>query len=489
MNDYFLFIKRVGLIGIVRLFAQAQSLILVPILAKSLGASGYGIWAQIGVTIALVMPFVMLGLPSAMVRFLSEKKDKKEFSQGFFMVISIIFLAGIIAASLLFLLSKFISISLFRDVSITPFLQLASLIIIFEALNTVTLESFRILGQIKKYSLLVISQICLEVVSVGFLVLSGFGLRGVIIGFLMAKIITFLISLLTLISRIGFALPNFSLLRPHLIFGLPLIPESLFLFFIESSDRYVVGFFKGAASVGIYSVAYGLGVIPAIFMSPISYILSPTVFKFYREGELGKVKNLLSYSLKYFLLLAIPSTFGLFILSKPLLIVLTTPEFVSINSAFIVLLLSLSMIFEGVRAIFGITLMIFKKTGILAKAVFIAGTLNIVLNIIFIPYFGIIAAAATTLFAYIVLGGMYFYTSREYLKFNINPSFVIRSILSSIIMVVAIYVLNPLGIIKILLAIGVGVIVYFLILFLLKGIGRKEVEIIKSVLFNKAQKD
>jgi len=44
------------------------------------------------------------------------------------------------------------------------------------------------------------------------------------------------------------------------------------------------------------------------------------------------MKTYLAYSLKYFLLFAIPSLFGLCILSKQLLLIMTRPEFVAQGS-------------------------------------------------------------------------------------------------------------------------------------------------------------
>ena len=44
-------------------------------------------------------------------------------------------------------------------------------------------------------------------------------------------------------SYAGFAKPDFLLLKPYLLFGLPLIPITLARFVIDISDRYVIGFF------------------------------------------------------------------------------------------------------------------------------------------------------------------------------------------------------------------------------------------------------
>jgi len=66
MTEYKLFAQRVGLVGITNAIVSLRGLILIPILTKTLGASGYGMWAQIIVTISLITPIAMLGLPSAM---------------------------------------------------------------------------------------------------------------------------------------------------------------------------------------------------------------------------------------------------------------------------------------------------------------------------------------------------------------------------------------------------------------------------------------
>ncbi len=129
---------------------------------------------------------------------------------------------------------------------------------------------------------------------------------------------------------------------------------------------------------------------------------------------------------------------------------------------------------------------IFKQTKIFAKAVFIAGVLNLFLNIIFVPYFGIIAAAAITFISYVLLGGMYFFASRKYLKFPLNLKFIIKSILASIVMAIVVFLLSPAGVAGILLAVGVGIVVYFLALILLNGISKKEFNILNIDFFKKS---
>jgi len=471
----------VGLVGITNLIMNIRGLILIPILTKTLGATGYGAWSQILVTVSLIMPFAMLGLPSAMVRFLPAEREKRNLGKAFFTVAFTILFISMVFALFLFLLSDSLAILLLKDISFAPIFKIASALIILEALNQTSLQSFRIFGQIKKYSTLMILQTSVEVGLVSFFVLSGFGLVGAIISLLITRGFILLLSLFFVISHLGFTFPDFSVLRPYLLFGLPLIPSVIFAIIVASGDRYVIGFFMGAAAVGIYSAAYGIGSVTLVFLGPISYILSPTVFKSYDEGKIDEAKTYLSYSLKYFLMFSIPSVFGLSILAKPMLVTLTTSEFVSLG-VFIVPLVALSMIFEGVRAIFGEILMLFKRTKIFGTASIIAGSVNLVLNIALIPYFGIIAAAVTTLISYGILGFIMYYVSRKYMKFEHNLSFVIKSVLASGVMVFIIWMLNPIGAVMILLTVGIVAIVYFCVLFLLKGFEKEELKIISEII-------
>lgn len=482
MSEYIVFAKRVSLIGAVKFIGSLRGLILLPILAKTLGAANYGIWAQILITVGLLMSFVMFGLPLAMVRFLPAEKEKKNTAKGIFTVIFTVLFISTIFSLLLFLFSDLFASALLKNPSASILIKITAFLVILEALNQTSLESFRIFGQIKRYSILTISQTFLEIGLILPLVLSGFGLFGALIALLIARIIILLFSLLFIILRVGFSLPDFSILKPYLTFTLPLVPFGLLDIFITSSDRYIIGFFKGAASVGIYSATYSLGLLAGVFIYPIIYILTPTIFKLFDEGKIDKVKMYLSYSLKYFFLFSIPSVFGLAVLVGPVLTILATSEFVSSSSVLIVLLVSLGAVLYGVQAIIGLILMFFKKTKFFLLAFGVAATVNLGLNIAFVFYWGILGAAITTLIAYIIIALIVAWKSRQYMKFRIDLNFIVKSILASLLMVGLIFIFNPIGITKILLAIGIGVIIYFCALSLLRGFSREELKIISETL-------
>jgi len=485
MSEHSTFIKRVGLIGVVKFVVSLRGIILFPILAKTLGVANYGIWTQILITAGLLLPITTLCLPETMVRFLVAKIDKKEISKEIFTIVFFVLSVAIIFALLLFLTSNYFARILLQDISASVFIKTASLLIILGGINLVGLESFRVFGQIKRYSALTILQTFLEFGLVLLSVFFGFGLMGVIVSFVIADSIVSLISLSFIVSRIGFSLPDFSILYPYLAFSLPLVPVGLFDTFINSSDRYVIGFFKGASSVGIYSATYTIGILVMIFIYPIAYILAPTIFKLFEENKIEEVKIYLSYSLKYFLLLAIPSVFGLTVLARSILSTLATPEFILSNTSFIVMLVALSAVFYGAQAIFGYILMLQKRTKFFIFAFGLGGMINLALNILLVPYFGVIGAAITTFIAYAVVAIIVWLESCKYLIFKIDFIFIAKSILASVIMSVIVFLMNPIGLIKILSAVGTGAFIYFLMLYLLKGFSPNEIKIFQGVLIDK----
>jgi len=347
-------------------------------------------------------------------------------------------------------------------------------------LNIIALGSFRIFGQIKRYSAMVLFQTVLEIGLITFFVLSGYGLIGALISVLITRAASLSFTLYLIISYAGFASPDFSVLKPYLKYGAPLIPTLIFSFVVASGDRYVIGFFMNAENVGIYSAAYSIGSIIIMFSTFIVYILSPTIFKLYDKGKIDGVKVYLSYSWKYFLLLSIPSAFGLSVLAEPLLSILTTPEFVSVGK-FIIPLVSLSTIIWGAEIIFGTALRLVKHTKIFAIVFGSAALLNLGLNIILVPRWGVIGAAITTLIAYTIAGVIIYYKSRQHMRFDINLGFIAKCIVASIIISSIIWMLNPIGTIKILASIGLGVIAYFSLLFLFKGFGKEELKTIKEI--------
>ncbi len=233
-------------------------------------------------------------------------------------------------------------------------------------------------------------------------------------------------------------------------------------------------------SVGIYSAAYNIGSVVAIFMSPIGLNLFPTISNLYENNKMAELKTHLEYSLKFYLMFAIPSLLGLAILSKSILTTLTTSEFLS---AYLVIpIVALGAILFNCRAIYLNILMVLKRTRVIALTYGIVALFNLILNIILVPMIGILGAAISTLLSFFACTVILWILSYKEIAFGIDLKFISKSVIASVPMAFVIWKLDPYGAVNILVSIGVGAIVYFLGLALLRGFTKEEYGFMRNML-------
>lgn len=459
------------MIGIANLLMSLSGLILLPILTKTLPIEEYGIWVQISVTILLLRPLATLGLPYTLVRFLAAEKNREEIQEGIYSISVLILALSLILSVFLILIAEPFSSFLGGGKELVIIL---ALIIPIECLNLVFRSIFRAFQQIKKYSLFMLAQTYGEVTLIAYALLTGYGIFGAVLSLLIVRLIFFIVLGLFTVKNTGIKLPRFYRIKEYLTFGLPTVPGEISGWIVRSSDRYVIGFFLGSAFVGYYSPGYTVGVVINMFMAPLGFLLPAVLSKYYDENNMKAVKMHLKYSLKYFLMLAIPAVFGVSLLSKQLLMILTTPE-IAAQGYLITPFVAVSTLLLGAYSIISHIIILVKKTGITGSIWIIAAILNLGLNIVIVPYMGILGAAITTLLAYTFAFIFTAYYSFKYLKFNIDFRFILKSIFASIVMSSVIIKWSPVGISNILIEIGVCAVVYAVVLLLLRGIKKEEI--------------
>jgi len=419
-----------------------------------------------------------LGLSYATTRFLAPEKDKKKVSKHFSSILATTSLIALAVSVLLFILSKPLATAVFGGADATFYIQISALLVFLTAIDQIMLNYFVGFQQIRRYSIFLILQTVGEVALICYLVLSGFGLFGAIISLLIAGALTSVIGFLWIRADIKISKPSFSAIKPYLPYTLPLLPTILCYWFISLGDRYVIGYFMGASAVGIYSAAYGLGAVLAFFYVPLSAVLFPAMVKSYESNKIPEVKTYLSYSLKFFLLFAIPSFFGLSILSKSLLVTLATSEFA--EAYMVVSIVALATLLFHCSSFNTYILNLFKETKKVGIVFGASALINVVLNISLVPLMGIVGAAIATLVTFMIHLFVVSKLSSKRLSYDIDFKFIGKSIAASIPMAFAVWKLNPCGTVNILVSIAIAAAIYFGILALLRGFTREEFKFLKG---------
>lgn len=476
---YKLFAQRTILIFFATLFTGLSGIITLPILTKNLPIADYGLWVQLNVTVSLITMFIVMGLPSySVIRFLAGEKNKKKIQNEFYSVAFLILLISLFVSSIFFIFNVQISQVLFTGN--TLIVNILSLILIFLSLNLLFLNYFITFQQIKRYSILLCLKAITFILLVSSFVLLGKGVIGAAIGLLFNEILFFIIYFLIVFSEIGMIFPNFNKLKEYLQLSIPTIPGTLSSWVVESSDRYLIGIMLGITSVAYYSPGYALGSIIGMTASPFVSNLTAALSKSYNEKKEDEVAELLQYSIKYFLAISIPATIGLAVLSKPLLIILSTTEIAS-NGYLITSFVAVGFLFLGLNNIIVNIIILKKKTRIIGIVWLLASLMSLIINILLIPNYGILGAAISTLIAYLIPFILITYYSFKFIKLRLNYFSFAKMILASVPIIFIYQILKPTSIINILIFILINILLYLILIILLKVFSKEELSSIKGL--------
>ena len=478
MDEYIQFIKRIGIVGIANILISLSGLIFIPIITKNFSTSDYGVWAQVNTLIALVPNIVNLGLPYTMVRFLAAEKDKSVIKESFYSMIALVLASTLIMVFVFLIFSTQIANALFDGNM--QIMMIVTVISFLACLNLMFLSYFRTFQQIAYYSAFLVLQTYIGVgVSIA-LTLMGYPIEVVVLGLLTGYLAVFIVMLLLIVKELGFIF-KFKSLTEELKFAIPTIPNNVSSWVVDSSDKFVIGIALGSVAVGCYSPGYALGSILLMFLTPFAVLLPAVLPQYYEVGDMGKVNTFLTYSMKYYLLIVVPAAVGMSLLSKPILYILTT-EVIADGGFMITPLVALGAIFMGIYGIVNNIIILEKKTKILGYIWISVAVLNIILNIISVPYLGIYGAGLATLICYFFAFAVTLIYSNKYAKLPFDYKSIFKIIIASLIMGVFVKFTNPSGIINILIVILIAVLIYFVVLFVLKGIDKKEIDLIKSMI-------
>ena len=479
--SYQKFVRDVGLIGIVQILTNLSNFLLIPIITKSLGTYDYGLWAQINISVSLISPLALMGLSMGLIRFLSSETDKEIIKEAVYSILFFVTVSGLLASLSLYILANPLATYGFKDPSAAYFIKAGSLLILVNVIEPVSLYYFRVFRQITKFSYFTLFEALGKLLFILVLIKIGYGLLGVILATLLVQGIIILIAVLIIIKQIGFVIPRFTYLREYLHFSLPLTPNTLVRWVTESSDRYLVTYFLGLNSVGIYSAACSFGNLIQLFVNPLQLILFPELSKLFDENKIDELTIYMSYSLRYFLIISIPAVFGLSAFAKPLLGIFTTENFVS--GWFVIPIIAFSGLLAGIAQIFVNTLLIVKKTKVPTYINFAVAVLNVLINFLLIPRIGIVRAALSTLLSYFFMAILCTHMSLKHFKHNFYFYDITKCILSSTAMYFFVSRFDILSIYTLFVAAGMGAFVYLSVMFLLGGFNDHEVSLVKKHLF------
>lgn len=231
-------------------------------------------------------------------------------------------------------------------------------------------------------------------------------LFGRIAGMVVPLLVVYLIAYILVLNK-GRLFYNKEYWKYAVAFSLPLVPHLLSNTILGSSDRIMIKQICGADDAAVYAVAYSCGMIVSILFTSLNQAWEPWLFDRVHAGDYEAVKKASRFYLLFFVVLVMGS-------------ILVAPELIYIMGGknYYAAVYSIPPVMAGYGCKFAYTFYVNmerfeKKTKYISLGTIAAAVLNIVLNLIFIPIFGYIAAAYTTLAGFAALVLLHYLMSKK----------------------------------------------------------------------------
>lgn len=389
---------------------KGLSLVLALAYANSLTTSDFGILAIVTAISAPVSILLGFGLKAAVFHFHFAIEDplqeERFYGTAWLFSIGVPFVALLIVDT--FLRSTPISLPGTGDISLYLRFALWS-DYLNNSFKLVVQEILRAKEKAVAYASLAFGNAATLLGLVIVIVLVGRqGVMGVLTAMLLAGAIwALLYSLFT--ARYMRLRPNLRLLKRGLTYSLPLLPHFLSHWLLNLSDRLILGWFAPAGEVGTYALGYKVGNAYEVLVTAGNNSIMPRFAKAFTDRDLrGPLVKLFT---QYVLLMGILAL-GIGAISDEairLLVPGTYQAAIGIAKWIVMAFFALALYYGPMNAV---TLTAGKTVGV-ARLTIVAGSINVISNLIFVPQYGAMAAAVNTVVGYTVLFALILARSRS----------------------------------------------------------------------------
>ena len=464
------------------------------VLARSLGPGDYGLITLGLSVIGLITSLAILGLPQGIIIYIASyksKEDNKSINSVISSSLAISLILAIVLTVISFIFAEKIAVNIFHNSDLILVLKIFSFLIPLEVLVT-HLESFVKGFRRIKYFVLV-RQIIENSIKFGLTALAlflGFKVAGVVGVIIITSFISCILLLFFLYKKIF----KFSIVKPDkikmlLTFSLPLLLGQILITFTGWMDTLFLGYLKTTTDVGIYNIALSTSNLISVIPHAFFVLFLPMIIELYTKSQ--NITNLYHTVAKWIFFINLPILAILLIFPKQIITILFGSAY---ESGFLVLaILSISFIIFNYSLTSREVLLMLKKTKLIFLNTIVVFALNLILNLILIPKYGIYGAAIATGISYIIHAIL---IQIEFFKFTkISPIQLnyIKSIIATLLPIPFIYLFLKLTdmqsqILEGIICLVIFSVVYISILFLLKSFDEGEKELfkkLKSRLFKK----
>lgn len=182
--------------------------------------------------------------------------------------------------------------------------------------------------------------------------------------------------------------------------GIPFLISGILAMINCNVDRIIINFSRGSEEAGVYSAAYYIVLFLTNVVAMIFTPVFPLMIEYFHQKEHDRLKSLLQVMTKILVWLSIPLAFGGIILSQEIILLLFGAEYRDAYMPFTILMIYVMLLF--IREIYGYSLNAWHLEKKYLKIVGLSAAVNLGLNMVLTPIYGMNIAAAITVLSEVI---------------------------------------------------------------------------------------
>lgn len=203
---------------------------------------------------------------------------------------------------------------------------------------------------------------------------------------------------------------NTEIWKFSLVFCIGLLPHYLSEFVLQSSDKIMINYMCSRRDVAVYSVAYSVGNLINLVTSAINASFAPYQYQKIESKEYNKLRKR-SNGVMLFVGVAL---FAIMLFSREIVLIFGGHKYLEGTNCIVPI--CIGIFFNYMFQMFARVQEYFNRKLTIVIPSILCAILNIVLNYLFIPIFGYVAAAYTTFISYLVFCLVHYYFYKRLTK-------------------------------------------------------------------------
>ena len=289
-------IKQSGVYAVGDILPKIIPLVLIPILTRYLSVAEFGITDLIATMIALLSPFMMMGIDTGIQAYYFDGRNRDEKKQIISSGYWLLFIWCLVCCAILFPFSNILAGALIGETTYVKLVEMALLSIPFRLLIEIAKFIMRVEERTWGYVLIsLMSSFVVACMSL-FGLFWKQGLDGYYFGMLISYSLVFLMTIPLVRKWLTFTISKTEISK-ILSIGLPMLPAIFMSLCMNYISRYFLLTYRSVEEVGYYQLGWKIATIVGFILPLINQAWMPMRFKlFYTNPEYRLVyRKMLNY--------------------------------------------------------------------------------------------------------------------------------------------------------------------------------------------------